>query len=367
MIFPTLAVQLARRYPGFRSHFMSWVRTDPGTAHGSLYNQMDKLIFEPLKESQISTVIVIDALDECADEDPASAILSVLGQFVSEIPKVKFFVTGRPEPRIQEGFRLPLLAEATDVFVLHKVEQTQVQKDIRLFFNYSFSEIVRRRPGLDGWPTEEQLVLLCKRAEELFVYAVATVKFIDKKSVDPSEQLNLLLQSPDSSVREARTKFNAKSTLDSLCTSTLQGAFGDSDDPDNDPTVRSVLGVVVLAASPLSPSAIGILLDLRPQSVFPLLSSAQSLPILGNDIDSPVRPFHASFRDFIVDRDRCTNKRFHISSPHHHSQLLTGCLDLMCRMLELRISLTSVRSFFCLYSFVVTTDCVVTALRAPLL
>jgi hypothetical protein len=93
---------------------------------------MHKLIVEPLEESDISTVIVIDALDECGDEEPASAILSVLGQFVSEIPKVKFFVTGRPEPRIQEGFRLPLLAEATDVFVLHEVEPSQVDHDIRL-------------------------------------------------------------------------------------------------------------------------------------------------------------------------------------------------------------------------------------------
>ena len=61
---------------------------------------MDKLIVGPLMQSAISTFIVIDALDECKDEEPASAILSVLGQFISQIPKVKFFLTGRPEPRI---------------------------------------------------------------------------------------------------------------------------------------------------------------------------------------------------------------------------------------------------------------------------
>ena len=51
---------------------------------------MKKLIVQPLNEANISTVIVIDALDECEDEEPASAILSVLGRLVSEIPKVKF-------------------------------------------------------------------------------------------------------------------------------------------------------------------------------------------------------------------------------------------------------------------------------------
>ena len=77
------------------------VQLDPQITHDSLYNQMDKLFVRPLKSSRISTVIIIDALDECKDEQPASAMLSVLERFVTEIPNVKFFVTGRPEPRIQ--------------------------------------------------------------------------------------------------------------------------------------------------------------------------------------------------------------------------------------------------------------------------
>ena len=118
---------------------------------------MEKLIVQPLNESGISTMIVIDALDECEDEEPASAILSVLRRLVSEIPQTKFFLTGRPESRISEGFCLPLLAEMTDVFVLHEVESNQVDSDIRLFFKTSFLELVGRRRGLDNWPTKEQL------------------------------------------------------------------------------------------------------------------------------------------------------------------------------------------------------------------
>ena len=333
-IFPTLAVQLARKYPSFRSLFIPLVQSNPGVAHESLYNQLRKLIVQPLKESDISTVIIIDALDECKDEEPASAILSVLGQFVSEIPKVKFFITGRPEPRIREGFRLSLLADATNVFVLHEVEPNQVGGDIMLFFGHKFSEIVRRRRGLGGWPAIEQLDTLCKRAAGLFVYAVATVKFVDKLSGNPRKQLDLLLQSPESSVREAKTKLKADTTLDSLYTSILKGAFGDEDDPDGDPEVRSVLGAMVLAADPISPSTIAILLDLDTEDVFPLLSSTQSLLIFQEDVNHPVRPFHKSFPDFITDPDRCSNQRFHISPPNHHLQLLIGCLNLMDRTLE---------------------------------
>ena len=112
---------------------------------------------------------------------------------MAEIPKVKFFVTGRPEPRIREGFRLPLLAEATDIFVLHEVEPSQVDRDIRLFFRHSFSELRSRRRGLDNWPTEEQLDLLCERAAGLFVHAVATIRFVDQRNNNPKRQLDRLM------------------------------------------------------------------------------------------------------------------------------------------------------------------------------
>ena len=325
-IFPTLATQLARRYIEFRLIFAPLVRSDPSIAYESLYDQMEKLIVQPLNESRVSTVIVIDALDECEDDESASAILSVLGRFVSEIPKVKFFLTGRPEPRVSEGFRLPLLAEMTDVFILHAIESDQVNSDIRLFFKTSFLELARRRRGLDDWPTEEQLDQLCGRAAGLFVYAAATVKFIDNNKWGPRNQLNTLLQSQKIGDYEGRT-------LDLLYTSILQEAFGD-EKPEYDAKTRSVLGAVVLAANPLPPSAIAALLGFNAEDVPLLLSSVGSLLILQEDVDHPVRPFHKSFPDFITDPTRCTNPRFHISPPDHHSHLLLGCLSLMNRTLE---------------------------------
>ena len=330
-IFPTLAVQLAHRYPEFRSILVPLVRSDSTIARESLYNQMNKLIVRPLTKSAVSTVIIIDALDECKDEEPASAILSVLGQFVSQIPNVKFFLTGRPEPRIREGFRLPLLAPLTEVFVLHGVESDQVNSDIQLFFRRRFTELATRH-GLDGWPSEQQLGLLCERTAGLFVYAVASVKFIERKNGNPTKQLNRLLQA-DSSVFEGKTKFNADKTIDSLYLSILQEAFGD-DDPEDDPKIRSILGTVILAANPLSPSSIAILLGLDVEDVFPPLLSAHSLLILHEDVDQPVRSFHKSFPDFIVDPTRCTEQRFRVCPADHHTELVVGCLKLLDQELE---------------------------------
>ena len=331
-IFPTLAVQLARNYTEFRTTFVQLAESDPGIAYESLYNQMDKLIVRPLRESAISAVIVIDALDECKDEEPASAILSVLGRVASEIPKVKFFVTGRPEPRIREGFRLPLLARVTDVFVLHEVELTQVNRDIRLFFRYNFCELARRRQGLDDWPAKEDVDRLCKRSAGLFIYAVATVKFLDHKNNDPRGQLDLLLQSPERSDLEGDTKLKAETTLNKFSTSILEEAFG-NDHPRDDPKIRSVLGAVVLAANPLSPSTIAAILRIRTADIFLRLLSVHSLLIL-HDVDHPVRPFHKSFPDFITDPLRCINQRFRISPADCHLELLIGCLELMNRTLE---------------------------------
>ena len=254
------------------------------------------------------------------------SILSVLGRLVSEIPKVKFFLTGRPEPHISVGFRLPLLAKMTDVFVLHEVEPDQVGSDIRLFFKTSFLELMDRRYGLDNWPTEEQLDRLCERAAGLFVYAAATLKFIDNKRREPRKQLDLILQSQKIGAREGKS-------LDSLYTSILQEGF-DDDDPEYDTDARSVLGAVVLAANPLSPSAIAMLLGFNAEDISPLLSSVNSLLITQEGFDHPVRPFHKSFPDFITDPTRCTNPRFHISPPDHHARLLIGCLGLMNRTLE---------------------------------
>ena len=148
---------------------------------------------------------------------------------------------------------------------------------------------------------------------------------------NPKRQLDRLLQSPESS-REGKTKFKADTTLDSLYTSILQEAF-DGNDPEHDRIARSVLGTVILATNPLSPSAIAALLGFDIEDVVPLLSSAGSLLLL-EGVGSPVRPFHKSFPDFIIDPTRCINERFRVSPPGHHQEILVGCLELMNGTLE---------------------------------
>ena len=334
-IFPTIAFQLAHKYPDFRSHLVSLLQSNPDVVDESLCNQMEKLIVEPLRSAVLSTVIVIDALDECKDEEPSSAILSVLGRFVQQIPRVKFFITGRPEPRIKTGFRLPLLVDSTDVFVLHDVDPSLINNDIRLFLKHELSELSRRR-RLDGWPGDKDLDILCRRAAGLFVYAVASVKFLDNKIQLPKRRLEVIAGLPECTDHEGKTRFNSSMTLDSLYTSILEAAFGEGD-PEVYSRVRSTIGAVVVLVSPLPSSAIAELIGLDSEEVVLFLVQVQSLLVLDENSNSPVKPFHKSFPDFITHPSRCTDERFYVSPGHLHSELATNCLRVMNSELEQNI------------------------------
>ena len=133
-IFPTLAFQLAYRYTQFREKLLQILRANPSIKQETLCSQMEKVIVGPLQATHIRTLIIIDALDECKDKEPASAILSVLSRYVDQIPHVKFFITGCPEPQIRSGFRLKPLWPITEVLRLHDVKPSLVDGGIKLFF-----------------------------------------------------------------------------------------------------------------------------------------------------------------------------------------------------------------------------------------
>ena len=332
LIFPTLAFQLAQKYPAFRSSFIPLLQFDPDVVHESLQDQMQKLLVEPLRSTDISTVIVIDALDECRDEDPESAILLVLGRSVRDIPRVKFFITSRPETHIMTGFCGWVLRESTDVFILHEVKPRTVDNNIRHFLKHKLSELSRRHGGTDGWPTNEDLDSLCRRAAGFFVYAVATVKFLDHHLQDPSDQLATIMASPESTTYEGKTELKVHTSLDTLYTSVFQKSFR-KNEAEGDAVVRSILSATILVANPLSLSAIATLLGFRRNQVQRLLELIQSLLILPEDPNNPVQPFHKSFPDFITDPTRCRDLRFHIS-PDYHIELVLHCLQLMGKSLK---------------------------------
>jgi hypothetical protein len=335
LIFPTLAFQLAYKYPDFRSILIPLLQSNPDIGYESLHNQMERLIVTPLKEKGISTVIIIDALDECVDYEPQSAILSIVGRFVEEIPKVKLFITGRPEPRIHSGFRLQLLKPLTNIFILHDIKRSVIDADIQLFLTHQLSELAHQRQ-LEGWPSAEHINLLCHRAGGLFVYAVTTIKFLDSKAHLPSKRLEVIVNLPECTAPEGRTQFKPNTTLDTLYTSILQVAFSE-ETLDVFTNIQSTIGTLIFLANPLPPSAIAELAGLEPAEVMLFLTLIQSLLVLNEDPTIPVKIFHKSFADFITNHTRCLDKRFYISPRNLHQELILNCFRLMNETLEQNI------------------------------
>ena len=333
-IFPTLAFQLAHQYLPFQEKLLQVLRASPDVRRESLCSQMQKLIVGPLETTHIPILIIIDALDECKDDEPASAILSVLSRYVDEIPHVKFFITGRPEPRIRSGFRLKSLRPITEVLKLHDVKRSLVDSDIKLFFGDQLADIAETWSdhGLTkDWPSPLDIDVLCKKAAGFFIYASTVVKFIASKHHSPIERLTLIVSLPQSTIYEGRLG------IDPLYTQVLEQAFSniDLDKSKLYSQFRSVVGMVLLVLNPLSKKALSTLLRISDISI--TLRSLHSLLLIPESKDGPVQVFHKSFPDFLMDPERCLDRRFSINPSVHHQEILLLCLSLMKEKLRKNI------------------------------
>ena len=337
-IFPTLAFQLAYRYPEFRKELLPTVRASPDIGRESLCSQLDKVIVNPLKATGISTLIIIDALDECKDEGSPSIILSVLSRCIDQIPRVKFFITGRPEPRIRSGFRLELLWPITEVLRLHDVESRSVADDIKLFFRNQLGDIAKHRSNHDvkeNWPSSYEVDILCRKAAGLFIYASTVVEFIASPHHLLAERLALIISLPDS------TSHEGKSGIDILYTNVLEQAFHDAgpDEQELYSRFKLVVGAVLLVFHPISRKTLSELVKScgTPLHISSVLRSLHSLLLVPESEADPIRIFHKSFPDFLTDRGRCKDDRFFVDPPAHHIDILFSCFRLMKEKLRKNI------------------------------
>ena len=327
-VFPTLAFQLAYQYPHFRMELLRVLKARPDAGRGSLCSQLETLVVGPLNAANISTLIIIDALDECKDEEPASAILSVLSRYVDKIPDVKFFITGRPESRIRSGFRLKPLRPITEIFRLHDVERSSVDHDIKLYFRTQLAEITKTRSDCDftqDWPSSSDIDILCRKSAGLFIYASTVVKFVASIYQTPIEQLEQIISLPQSTAHEGR------SGVDFLYTQILEQAAADMGTDEGRKEIysrfKTVVGAVLLVVNPLSVRALSDLLRLPYIST--TLRSLHSLLLIPDVPEEPIRIFHKSFPDFLTDPSRCSNNKFYVDPKVHHAEVLFSCLRLM--------------------------------------
>lgn len=104
-LFTTICAQLLVKIPSLIAHVESAIEADPSISDKSMGEQFEKLICQPLSQirhhlSQApKLIIVIDALDECAQN--GDTLLRLLSQTRNKwSPILKIFITSRPEKQI---------------------------------------------------------------------------------------------------------------------------------------------------------------------------------------------------------------------------------------------------------------------------
>ncbi len=289
----------------------------------SSWRQFTDLLLEPLRHlgpQSEPIVIVIDALDEAADRESVVTNLGLLTKQLTALPvNIKLFVTSRPDHRIES------VLSGASLLILHDIEKTILDHDIKLSIEHAFREMQDSRREFRY--TAEDIQSVVHQCGGLFVYVSTVIKLL-QDSIDPSRALQDVIQSKSDRM------------LDQLYLQVLERAFGghgwNNEIGGNreawDERLR-VLSTTVLTQDRHSCSTLAALLNMSTTTIRNALSHLGAVLLVPQDDDLPVRIIHASFADFVVDATRCTNPHFTINTAEHHSFLAEECLRHLNRLL----------------------------------
>ncbi|KAJ4194598.1 hypothetical protein NW759_016499 [Fusarium solani] len=332
----TLAHQLALSIPVVAPFIKKAIDTNSAIVGKAVREQFEKLVREPLSKAAAtatppsSVVIVIDALDECERDADVMLLINVLSKTKLLQPRLRVFLTSRPELPIRLGF-----SEAHGTYqdlVLHEIPRHIVEHDIFAFLADEFRKIresfnltvgeERKLPS--DWPGQQTLQDLTQMAVPLFIFAATVCRFIDnRKRGNPQKQLREVL---DQSSRSHR------SHLDLTYGPVLRSQITDVSEDDRKQIIKdfsAVVGSIIVLASPLSVTALSQLLGVSPEVVDDRLDALHSVLSIPPTRTSPVRLLHLSFRDYLVGPTQKKISEFWVDEKLAHRNLATHCLRLM--------------------------------------
>ena len=338
--FTTLASQLANTVHALKPIVCRAITENPDISQRGQGEQWKVLILQPLlqlgRESPSSQpiILVIDALDECEDEQDARMILRLFSQardLDSLASRMRIFITSRPETPIRLGFRNDIPASEHQDFILHHISRPIIQHDITVFFRHELENIRRDREGCtsQSWPGTAKIELLCQKACGLFIYASTACRFIADPSWDPEENLSVVLQ--DDYVGQSPT-----GELDDMYTKILTRSIapGSRDEQKQSAQFREIVGSIVVLFDSLPAVPLCRLLAIREEVARLRLRCLHSVLDIPTGQEGPIRLIHPSFRDFLLSKDRCLDSRFCVAEEAAHRHLFVSCLNLLSNKLR---------------------------------
>jgi hypothetical protein len=334
--FSTITRQLVLQIRGMDTLIANVITSDPLIFDKALGEQFDKLIYQPLRSvssgSYPMIVLVVDALDECEKEGDIKTILALC----SRLPQIttirlKLFLTSRPDLPIRLGFKSMSIDAYQDMILQDAVPRTTIRHDISIFLKDAFSEIRENynadpplgRPLGHDWPGEKVLEGLVDMAVPLFIVAATVYRFVGDPNWDPQEQLRTIF------------KFQGTGHLEQMeqtylpVLTQLTATLRDSRDKEKlFQEFRTIVGSIVTLAEPLSLTSLAVLLSMPSVAVARRLYPLHSVLRIPSDPETPVRPLHLSFREFLLS-EKLRHEPFGIDGPATHQLLLTKCLQLL--------------------------------------
>ncbi|KAF3934332.1 hypothetical protein ABW19_dt0210025 [Dactylella cylindrospora] len=322
-LFTTIAHQLAVLLPCIALSIQKAIQSDPDIPRKALKEQFDKLILRPLFEANLPThgsglILLVDALDECEGKEDVKLIIYLLTQ-LKDI-RVRVFLTSRPDLPILPTFKRLSVGEYKDI-ILHNVPK--IEDDISLFLENELSKIREERYLPQEWPGRHIIEELTKRAIPLFIYAATLCRFIGDDNWDPEEQIKVVLADYNANWQESQLHKTYLPILNQL----LVGQ-NDTQKQRLVEEFQNVVGTIINLASPLSTSHLAQLLSISESTIRCRLRPLHSVLDVPENSEAPVRTFHLSFRDFLLDRSVKGNL-FWIDEKQSHQIIARKCIELL--------------------------------------
>ena len=335
--FTSIAVQLAQSSPSLKRYICEAVKKRSDIGSKSLDDQWRQLVLGPLSKlngdsCRSSYILVVDALDECDDENNIRIILQLLAEARSlTTVKLQVFLTSRPETPIRHGFYQIPQTEHQD-FVLHSISAAIVDHDISIFLEYNLG-LIRQKWALDAdWPSEQVIRRLVQNASGLFIWVATAYRFISEGKHFAPKRLNTIIEGSSTSA------ITPEKHLDEIYITVLKQSispnFTDEEKEELYRMLRQILGCIVVLFSPLSTNSLSRLLYVEKQDMDQTLYDLHAILDIPEDHTHPLRLHHPSFRDFLLDKTRCDDSHFCVDEKQTHQALAERCIQLMSTSLK---------------------------------
>ena len=317
-ILPTLISKLANIFPPFRRVVAKRLRSNPNltsrSMEGSLF--LDFISNLP-RHPKHALIFVIDALDECGDDQNRPVLLKALTEATTHAPWLKIIVTSRPEDDLQYFFnRLP-----PKLYSAYNLATDQdAEADLQAFARSQFDLVAKMWCLPTPWPDQSLFDGVISRASSLFIF-VKTLVLALRQCENLDETLKAALQGSAGTGRKP---------LYDLYSSILKDQW-----VPNNAEFRQVIRVLLVVAPyrTLSEEAIAELAGVMPNLVRKWVNNLSSLLYRDEAANGGIRVRHLSISDFFFS-DLCAYK---VNVEDTNVQLGIACLKTMVEQLRFNI------------------------------